>query len=198
MYQLGSNIDIEHTHTPEEETHYGDHSPGDSEKTVRQYRKTGKYKKKTEKMTQDVKDIENTTAKATKKTTSPRIKLQEVILDFSPEGQYMYALDFTFRSNTSRNLALDIEKKDWRRVSRPFLRAFKRALNRLLGENEKMTFQFGVQYIGANNKGGSTLSHDGLEYSRSQKKNSFSTMWEDVELDSFYKYSDCEIYGWYF
>lgn len=67
MYQLGSNIDIEHTHTPEEETHYGDHSPGDSEKTVRQYRKTGKYKKKTEKMTQDVKDIENTTAKATKK-----------------------------------------------------------------------------------------------------------------------------------
>jgi len=108
MYESGSNIDIENIHTPEEDTSYGDHSPGESVKTVRQYKKTGKYKKKDRKMTEDVKEKETVATKATKKTTSPRVKLQEVVLDFSPEGQYMYALDFAFKYNTSCN------SSDWR------------------------------------------------------------------------------------
>ena len=179
MYEIISNLDIENIHTPEEGVG----------KPVRHYAKTGKYKKKAKTMAENMKQPENVAVKATKKPTTPRVKLQEVVLDFTPEGEYLYALDFKLRYSTSRKLVREIEKKDWRRVSRMVVPTFRRALNHLLGEHEKMTFQFGVQYVGANNKAGYTLSHEGLEYSRNLKQNSFSTMWEDVEQGVFSKLS---------
>lgn len=131
--------------------------------------------------------IETNGVKTAKKPAAPRIKVQEVVLDFYPESQHVYTVDFAFKFNTSRALSFEIEKRNWRRVSRVFGRAFRRALSRLLGENEKMTFQFGVLYVAPNNKGGSTFSHEGLEYSRSSGASSFSNVWNDVEQGVFAK-----------